>query len=77
MLVWVQLNENSKNVLPNFTTLIDLKDEKKEGKYVYDFTKLKAELDKLSSDIKSVEVYYNKQTILLENLPNKTQENDL
>jgi len=31
MLVWVQLNESSKIVLPNFITLIKLEDEKLMG----------------------------------------------
>lgn len=77
MLVWVQLKEGSKNVLPNFTTLISLKQEKKDGKCVYDFTKLKAELGKISSDIEIIEICYNKQTVALENLPEKTTENDI
>ncbi len=77
MLVWVQLNEGSKNVLPNFTTLISLKQEKKDGKCVYDFAKLKAELGKISSNIERIEIYYNKQTVTLENLPEKTTENDI
>ena len=77
MLVWIQLKEGSKNVLPNFTTLISLKQEKKDGKCVYDFTKLKAELGKIPSDIERIEIYYNKQTVALENLPEKTTENDI
>jgi len=79
MLVWVQLKENSKNVLPNFTSLIDLKPEKDNGKCVYDFSKLTAELLKISSDIEFVEIYYNKQTVMVINLPNKENvtENDI
>ena len=77
MLVWVQLKEGSKNVLPNFTTLISLKQEKKDGKCIYDFAKLKAELEKISSDIERIEIYYNKQTVAIENLPDNTTENDI
>ncbi|MCR5568838.1 MAG: type I CRISPR-associated protein Cas7 [Paludibacteraceae bacterium] len=77
MLVWVLLKEGSKIVLPNFTDLITLKDEKEEGKCVYDFAKLKSVLEKVSNEIDSIDVFYNKQTCKLENLPEKTKENDL
>ena len=77
LLVWVQLKEDSKIVLPSFSTLIVLKDEKEDGKCVYDFAKLKTELEKVSKEIESVEVFYNKQTCMLTNLPEKTTQNDL
>lgn len=77
MLVWVLLKEGSKIVLPNFTDLITLKDKKEEGKCVYDFSALKDLLTEISNEIDSIEVFYNKQTCKLENLPDKTQENDL
>lgn len=72
MLVWVQLKEYSKIVLPNFTSLIELKDDKIVGKYVYDFEKLKCELSKFTSDIESVEIYYNQHSIELVNIPANT-----
>lgn len=77
MLVWVQLKENAKNVLPNFSTLIDLRSEKKDGKCVYDFSKLKKELEKISNDLEKIEIFYNKQTVLLDNLPDSTIEIDM
>ena len=77
MLVWVELKENSKIVLPNFTTLIDLKDEKKNGKYVYDFEKLTTELAKFKDEISLVEVFCNEQMCELENLPEKTVKSEL
>ncbi len=77
MLVWVQLKDDSKIVLPNFTNLIDLKDEKEEGKCVYDFSKLKTVLDGVRGEIASVEVFFNKQTCKLLNLPEVTKQNDL
>ena len=77
MLVWVQLKDDSKIVLPNFTNLIDLKDDKEEGKCVYDFNKLKTVLDGAKGEIASIEVYFNKQTCKLLNLPNDTKQNDL
>ncbi|NCC98635.1 MAG: CRISPR-associated protein [Bacteroidia bacterium] len=69
MLVWVQLNDNSKIVLPNFTNLIELKQEKSDNKSVYNFAMLKEQLSGVSSEIEAIEVFYNKQTTKLEDLP--------
>ncbi len=77
MLVWVQLNGNSKIVLPNFTTLIKLEDTKANGKHVYDFIGLKSELERFNDEIETIEVYYNKQSCSLKNLPTDTTEIDL
>lgn len=77
ILVWVQLNENSKIVLPNFTTLIGLLPDKKDGKCVYDFSKLKTALDKIKSEIALSEVFYNKENTQIDNLPTGMQEKDL
>ena len=77
MLVWIQLNENSKIVLPNFISLIKLEEKKIDGKYVYDFTDLTAELKKLNNEAQLIEVYYNKQTCIMKNLPTNTTEIDL
>lgn len=61
MLVWVQLKEGSKNVLPNFTTLIKLLPEKTHDKCVYDFMALKSLLESelIKNDVESVAVSYN------------------
>ena len=77
LLVWVQLIENSKIVLPNFTTLIKLEDTKENGKCAYDFSGLKVELAKVKSEIEKIEVYYNRQTCITKNLPESTTEIDL
>jgi CRISPR-associated protein Csh2 len=77
MLVWVQLKENSKIALPNFTTLIKLEDKKENGKCVYDFAGLKTELGRFKDEINTIEVYYNKQTCSVKNLPESTTEIDL
>ena len=45
MLVWVELKEGSKLVLPSFATLINLEDEKDKGKCVYDFEALTNKLE--------------------------------
>ncbi|MDO9153748.1 MAG: type I CRISPR-associated protein Cas7 [Paludibacter sp.] len=77
MLVWIQLIEKSKIVLPNFTTLIKMVENKQEGKCVFDFSNLKDELSKISEEIANIEVYYNKQATKVVNLPVNTTEKDL
>ena len=77
MLVWIQLKDNSKIVLPNLSTLIDLQEEKDNEKCIYDFEKLKKELIPYNTDIQSIEIFYNKQTCSLKNLPIGTLENNL
>ena len=77
MLVWVQLKADSKAVLPNFTDLIFLQSEKEEGKCVYDFAKLTVVLNNIVNETESIDVFYNKQTCKLVNLPEKATQNDL
>lgn len=77
MLVWVQLKEESKVVLPNFTELIVLQSEKKDGKCVYDFAKLRDVLKKIADETESIDIFYNNQTCQLENLPENANPNDL
>lgn len=77
MLVWVQLRENSKIVLPNFITLIKLLPEKQDDKYVYDFKKFTEKLKEFKEDIEIIEVYSNKQNVRCQNLPENTSEKDI
>lgn len=77
ILVWVQLKESSKIVLPNFTALICLLSEKENGKCVYDLINLKETLNKVAVEVEKIEIYYNKQTTILKNLPEFAVENDL
>lgn len=77
VLVWVQLKEISKIVLPNFTTLIKLEESKSDGKSVYDFAGLKTELERFKDEIDSIEIFYNKQTCSIKNFPIGTTEIDL
>ena len=77
MLVWVELNEGSKLVLPSFATLINLEDEKDKGKCVYDFEALTNKLEDIKSSVESVEVYYNKQTCILKNLTEEVKQYDI
>lgn len=79
MLVWVELKEGSKLVLPSFATLINLEEEKEKetGKYVYDFEALTNKLEDIKSSVESVEVYYNKQTCSLKNLTKEVKQYDI
>ena len=77
MLVWVELKEDSKLVLPSFATLINLEEEKENGKCVYDFEALTNKLEDIKSFVESVEVYYNKQTCILKNLTKEVKQYDI
>lgn len=77
ILLWVQIKEDSKIVLPNFTTLIETLETKQNGKVVFDLQKVKNVLAKNSADIEKIEIYYSKATTAVENLPEHTIENDL
>ena len=77
MLVWVELKEGSKLVLPSFATLINLEDEKDKGKCVYDFEALTNKLEDIKSSVESVEVYYKKQTCILKNLTEEVKQYDI
>lgn len=69
LLFWVELKENSKLILPSFTNLIKLKNEKLEEKVVYDFTAIKELLQNHTSEIEKVELFINNQSACAENLP--------
>lgn len=77
LLVWVQLKEDSKIVLPNFITLIKLEYEKECGKSVFNFIDLGVVLNKHKEEIDLIEIYYNKQNCVAKNLPQGTKEFDL
>lgn len=72
LLIWVQLNENSKLVLPNFTQLIGMKMEKQDGKVVLDLLKLTETLSKHENEIEKIEIFVNKSSMILGNEPEQT-----
>jgi len=76
-LIWVQLNETSKLVLPNFTQLIKMGDEKKEDKVVLDLEELKSKLEKYNNDIEKIEIFRNNASIKVENAPENAKIYDL
>lgn len=77
MLVWIQLKKESKIVLPNLTTLIDLKAEKEDGMVIYDFAKMTELFKSVSSEVESVELYINKQACKTINLPSNVEVKDI
>lgn len=76
-LIWVQLKENSKTVLPNFSQLIEMKSKKKEGKVILDLSKLKEILSKYNEHIDVIEIFANNASIIIENIPEKSKKYNL
>lgn len=69
ILFFVQLNKESRLVLPNFTEMLKMTDSKDGGKRYFDMNDIKDELAKYSNDIELCEIYYNTQTTEINNLP--------
>nr|WP_320000086.1 type I CRISPR-associated protein Cas7 [uncultured Draconibacterium sp.] len=69
ILFWVQLNKDSKLILPAFTDLVKTLPEKQEGKTVFDFEKVSQLLSGFSSEIEAIELYINGQSAIAINLP--------
>jgi len=66
-MIWVELKEDSKLVLPSFIDLIKVYSE--NDKIVYDLADVKKILDKYESEIEKIEIYRNVATIELKNNP--------
>lgn len=71
LLLWVQLKEESKLVLPVFTEMISV--ERENGRVVIDFGGLKEVLADVSDHIELLQVYYNSQNTVVKNLPENTK----
>ena len=76
-MIWVQLNADSKLVLPNFSQLIVMKENKEDGKVILDLTEFKNVLDKHLKDIGKVEIYRNNVSVKIENKPENAKLYDL
>lgn len=74
VLLWVQLREGSKIVLPSFVELVDVKADR-----TIDFERVKAILSKehIAKEIEKIEVFYNKGITTVINLPSNAQYFDL
>ncbi|SEL90131.1 type I CRISPR-associated protein Cas7 [Parapedobacter koreensis] len=68
LLFWVQLKEGSKLVLPSFVELVSIANNDQRE---IDFAKVTALLEKdtVKSEIEKVEIYYNRATTTVINLP--------
>lgn len=76
-LIWIELNENSKIVLPNLTQLVKMADKKEDGKVILDCAALKNKLSEFSEEIGMIEIKYNKDSLKLINVPEKCTLCDL
>jgi len=76
ILFYLELKEDSKLVLPNFTEMIRL-DVSDEGKKVFDLNSIKKLLETYNNDIEKIEIYYNKEQTQIDNLPNNCHKYDL
>ena len=76
LLLWVELKEGSKLVLPSFTELIEVLDNEKREIDLAGISKL-LEQDHVKVEMEKIEVYYNKAISTVINLPEGAQELDL
>jgi CRISPR-associated protein Csh2 len=74
LLLWVQLNEGSKVVLPSFVELVTVKEDR-----TIDLEKIKTLLEKehIKKEIEKIEIYYNKDITKVQNMPTGAVENEL
>ncbi len=77
ILFYVELREGSKVVLPNFTEMVKISDSKEGGKRYFDLSIVKEELEKYRDEISKCEIYYNKCTTVVENLPENCEVFDI
>lgn len=75
LLLWVQIKEASKLVLPVFTEFINI--TRDNDSIVIDFGGLKEILKKVDSDIERIELFYNHQNTKLVNEPEKAVDFDI
>lgn len=75
LLLWVQLKEQSRAVLPVFTEFIRIAREK--DSVLIDFGKLDKVIEKISDQVEQIEVYFNPQNTELKGLPGNTKQYDI
>ncbi len=67
LLIWVQLKEESKTVLPNFTELVSI--TRNNGTVEFDLSNINDLIQKyVNSEIESVEIYYSPETTAITGL---------
>ncbi len=75
VLLWVELKKDSKRVLPNFTTMVDLR--KEDGVLIVDCTRVGEVLADNDDQIESIEVYYLPEQTILMGLPSSAKHFNL
>ena len=68
LMLWIQLKEDSKLVLPNISSLLICEEEKVEGRVVYDFEKISKQLSAVKKNLDKVELRLNTETVACTNL---------
>lgn len=71
ILFYVELKENSKLVLPNFTEMVKIYDSKENGKRYFDLLQIKELIEAFDNEILKCEVYFNSNNVEITNMPNK------
>lgn len=78
LLVWIQLKEDSRVVLPNINSLITQDRVKKEdGKMAFDLSAVSALVEKYQKDIEAFELYYQAENTKVLNDGNSAKHFDL
>ncbi|MFQ5633255.1 MAG: type I CRISPR-associated protein Cas7 [bacterium] len=72
LLLWVQLHEDSRAVLPAFTEFINVLRE--DGKVCIDLGDLGSVINKISDQVEKIEVYYSPESTQVRNLPDNTEQ---
>ncbi len=73
LLFWVELKEGKNLVLPNFLTLVEAWEEKKDGKIVYDFDKAKSLLALYKDDIEKIQLFADWKNVEVQKFPDETE----
>lgn len=69
--IFITLKEESKKVIPSTTELIDIRKEKeKPGFIIVDAARLGETLSKITDDLETVEIYFNRSNTILVGLEN-------
>mgnify|MGYP003624303939 CR=1 FL=1 len=78
LMIWIQLKENSKLVMPNINSLITQGNVSKEGgKIAFNLEGVSALATKYAEDIEDYQVYYQKENTIIENGPEENNHFDL
>lgn len=78
LLVWIQLKEGSKVVLPNINSLITKEEVSKEdGKIAFDLSRVKTLLERYKDDLEAVEIYRQAENTTILNAPTMAKTFDL